>query len=138
MKKQITVLYKEPYEPPREITIPNELEQFQKMVNGSIQIFPAVIFAGKDRHIVVICDEEAKLRDKKPDPNLFLGKPSHYDIVRGPVVVCAADDENLDGLTEDESEIAEAYLRMVEIIKVGKNESAALNLAKEGGMNTTQ
>ncbi len=121
MEKQITVLHKEPYEPPREITIPNELDMFQMFVNGPIQIIPAVTFTGKDRHIVVVCDEEAKLKERKPAPNLFLGKPPRWDIVRGPVVVCAADDEDLDSLNEDEIMIAEAWLRMVEIVNGGAN-----------------
>lgn len=119
MNDTIKVLYKEPYEPPREVTIPNDLGTFQKLVDGPIQVFPAVTFTGKDRRIVVVCDEEAKLHDMMPAANLFLGKPPRYDIVRGPVVVCAADDEELDGLTEDEIGIAEAWLRMVEIVKVG-------------------
>lgn len=119
MNDTIKVLHKEPYTIPREVIIPNELEMFQKLVDGPIQAFPAVTFTGQARRIVVICDEEAKLRDNPPEPNLFLGKPPRFDIVRGPVVVCAADDEDLDGLTEDEIGIAEAWLRMVEIVKVG-------------------
>ena len=119
MNDTIKVLCKKPYTIPREVTIPNELEMFQKLVDGPIQVFPAVTFTGQARRIVVICDEEAKLRETPPAPNLFLGKPPRFDIVRGPVVVCAADDEELDGLTEDELQIAEGWLRMVEIVKVG-------------------
>ena len=119
MNDIIKVLYKEPYEPPREVTIPNDLGTFQRLVDGPIQAFPAVTFGGQYRRIVAICNEEAKLLELPPPANLFLGKPPRYDIVRGPVVVCAADDEDLDGLTEDEIGIAEAWLRMVEIVKVG-------------------
>ena len=123
MNDTIKVLYKEPYTIPREVTIPNELEMFQKLVDGPIQAFPAVTFTGQARRIVVICDEEAKLRETPPAPNLFLGEPPRFDIVRGPVVVlvCVAEEEWFDGLTEDELQIAEAWLRMVEIVKGGLN-----------------
>lgn len=120
-KDTITVLYKEPYREPREITIPNTLENFQQTVRGYIQVIPAVTFTGTKggRRLVLICDEEAKLKEPKPLANLFLGEPPLWDIVYGPVVVCAAEEEWFDGLTEDELQIAEAWLRMVEIVKVG-------------------
>jgi len=119
----ITVLYKEPYEPPRKITISNTLEQLQRMVNGNIEVIPAVIFSGTPRYLVMICDEEAKLKQPKPSPNLLLRSLiKRPDIVRGPVVICAAEGEELDGLTEDEIQIAETSLRKIEIIKGVNND----------------
>ena len=118
----ITVLYKEPYEPPREITISNTLEQLQRMVNGNIEVITAVIYCGTSRCLIAICDEEAKLKQPKPSPNLLLRSLiKRPDIVRGPVVICAAENEEFDSLTEDELQIAETWLRMVEIVKGGAN-----------------
>ena len=114
----MTVLYKEPYEPPRVITISNTLEQLQRMVNGNIEVITAVTYLGSLRYIIAICDEEAKLKQPKPFPNLLLKSLfKRPDIVRGPVVICAAAGEEFDGLTEDEMQIAKSWLRIVEIVK---------------------
>ena len=118
-KEIITVLYKEPGEPPREIVIDNTLERLQQLAGGYIQTLTAVSFLGTERKLIVICDEEAKLKLPRPAENLFINVPPVCDVICGPVVIVAAEDEWFDGLTEDEFAVAEAWLRMVEIVKIG-------------------
>ena len=57
-KKEITVIYKEPGRDPVEVTVPNELRQFQSMVGGYIETVPFT------REILLLCDEEGRLKMK--------------------------------------------------------------------------
>lgn len=119
----ITVLYKEPYKDAEVVTIPNALEHFQRMVGGYIQVLTIANWYGAARQVVMICDEEAKLKQPKPEPNLLLRSLIRRpDIVRGAIVICAATDEDFAGLTEDEVQVAKTWLKMVQITKGGCND----------------
>lgn len=58
MSKKIDVLIKEPGKRPRHVWISNTLENLQKTVGGYIE----TVTLATD--LVIICDEEGKLKDK--------------------------------------------------------------------------
>lgn len=60
-KSEICVIYKRPGFDPVEVTIPNTLEQLQGMVGGYIETVPFT------REILLLCDEEGKLRNREPN-----------------------------------------------------------------------
>ena len=59
MSKKISVLIKEPGRVPRHVTISDTLENLQKTVGGFIE----TVTLAKD--LVVICDEEGRLKGKE-------------------------------------------------------------------------
>lgn len=118
-KETMKVLYKAPLSNSKMVSVENTLEGLQRLVGGYIQTLPAVSLLGSDRKLTVICDKEAKLKYPEPKANLFINVPPVCDVICGSVAIVAAEGEWFDGLTEDEFTIAEAWIRMVEIVKVG-------------------
>lgn len=81
-KKEITVIYKEPGRDPVEVTVPNELRQFQSMVGGYIETIPYT------KEILILCDEQGKLKMKPANIKL------RGDFVVGPIVFLGVDEED--------------------------------------------
>lgn len=81
-KKEITVIFKEPGLDPVEVTVPNELRQFQSMVGGYIETVPFT------REILILCDEEGRI--KMRTPNIML----RGDVIVGPVVFVGVDEDS--------------------------------------------
>lgn len=80
MSERINVLFKEPGQGAVILTIPNELESFQKYVDGHIEAIP---FSDE---AVLIINEEGKLR----------GMPFNFhcwDDIVGPAIVCGVNGE---------------------------------------------
>ena len=81
---KIKTIIKEPGEPiGREVWIVNSLKSLQRIVGGYIEI--VTIANGSDK-IVVVCDEEGKLRDKLP--NFRIETMERIDIIAGTAVIC--------------------------------------------------
>lgn len=58
--KKISALSKRPGEPPRHVWVSNNLEALQKAVEGYIEAI--TVSRGDGRDLVIICNEEGKLR----------------------------------------------------------------------------
>lgn len=82
MKKNIRVIYKRVGFDPVEVTIPNTLEQLQRMVGGFIE---TVSFGPG---MIMIVDEEGKI-DGRPVNFVFRGEP-----ICGAVLWCGHKGEN--------------------------------------------
>ena len=80
------------------IEIENTLEDLQKNVGGHIEVVRPF-----DNDIVVICDEEGKLK-QRPLTRALIRNNAVVDVLVGDLIVCAArpGSEELDGLTDDE------------------------------------
>ena len=81
---KIKAIIKEPGEPiGREVWIVNSLKSLQRIVGGYIEI--VTIANGSDK-IVVVCDEESKLKDRLP--NFRIETMERIDIIAGTAVIC--------------------------------------------------
>jgi hypothetical protein len=67
--------------------IPITLENFQKIVDGYIEVVPFL------PDTVIICNEEGKLRGMKP--NFYLGSFPYGDLIMGTVIVCGVDGDEM-------------------------------------------
>jgi hypothetical protein len=108
------VLYKLPGEYPQVKEIENDLEALQALVGGYIETLDVVSMLGTDRRLVMICDEETKLKEPRPETNLMI-TPANY--VLGPVVLVAAEEDYFDSLTIHETEMGRGWLNMVAVKK---------------------
>lgn len=79
------VLIKSPGSDYRQIVVPNQLEVLQQLVDGYIE---TVTIHGATKDIVVICDEEGRLKGK--EPNCTIAGVSFV----GSIVVCGVDGED--------------------------------------------
>ena len=86
MKQMISALIKRPGEIPRHVNISNTLEALQKNVDGRIEI------VGLAKDLVIICDEEGKLKGKPYNCNI-----AGYDLV-GTILITGRDEEDLTDL----------------------------------------
>ena len=85
---KIKVIIKDPGEPiGREVWVVNSLKKLQQIVGGYIEI--VTLANGSDR-IVVVCDEEGKLKDKLP--NFRIETMERIDIIVGTAIICGAND----------------------------------------------
>lgn len=86
--EKIRVIIKRPDEPHGHMaTIKNTLENFQKIVDGYIEVVPFL------PDTVIICNEEGKLRGMKP--NFYLGSFPYGDLIMGTVIVCGVDGDEM-------------------------------------------
>lgn len=86
MKKEITVIVKNPGRRAEPRVIPNTLEELQGIVGGHIE---AVRFASD---CVILCNEEGKLRGMAP--NIFL----MGEMFVGPVIILGTKGEDFDDI----------------------------------------
>lgn len=80
---KIKVIIKRPDEQYGHVThISNTLKNLQNTVDGYIETVPVI------KGVLLICNEEGKLRDLKP--NMWL----YGDLIRGTVIICGVDGED--------------------------------------------
>lgn len=92
------IVTKKPGLPSEVVDIENELKALQGIVGSPIEI------VGYHAPLLIICDEEGKLKGK--EPNIRYGA----DCIAGTLIITAAQGEDLRGLTE--AEICEAVIRL--------------------------
>ncbi len=78
MKDEIKAIIKEPGQAPREITIKNELKEFQYIVDGYIEPYD---FVCDKETVLLICNEEGKIQ------NLPVNFPLWNDVIVGTAVI---------------------------------------------------
>lgn len=97
----IKTLVKEPGRPPVIREVENELEPFQKIVGGYIEVLRMSLSGGT---LLLVCNEEGKLKGLAP--NVLFGG----DIIAGTVAVVRRDGEEFASLTEMDVAAVTAYL----------------------------
>lgn len=96
---RMRVIIKDPGQKARAWTIENELETLQYIVDGYIEAVQ--LGCG----VVAICDEEGKLKGKKPNYPLPNG-----DCLVGTVIFCSTKGEDFAGLTDEQAEVVKGWL----------------------------
>ena len=91
----IKVIYKKVNKAPKVMEIKNDLKTKQKLVGGMIEVVPYL------ENILIICNEEGKLLNKKAN---ILGD---YDIIVGDFIVVGDDIKNSDFKSLTDKEIKE-------------------------------
>lgn len=110
MKEKLnTIVFKEPYKDPVVMQIENSLEAEQKEVKGNIQVLNV------EDDICIICNEEAFLKDEKP--NIIHGK---YGTIFGNIFVIGANIETGEFVSLAEEQ-AEKYIKELKEMAI-KNE----------------
>lgn len=87
-EKEIKVLYIEPLKAPKVMTIKNELETFQKMVDGYIECLNIADDA------VIICNEEGKLKGMMHNRAVRTDAGELYDTISGAFIIAGDDFES--------------------------------------------
>ena len=108
MKKQprITIVVKHPGQEPKMVVVDNELDVFQGIVDGNIEIAGYI-----DTNMMVICNEEGKLRGMQP--NIWIHRRWHeVDTIVGTVFAVKYDGEEFVDMTEDDAIFAMSWLNM--------------------------
>lgn len=100
-ERDISVLLVEPGKAPKLITIKDELEAYQEMVGGYIE----VLYPFEDE-VGIICNEEGKLVGLPPNRAMFNEDGKAYDIIAGKFLVVGLGEENFDSLSP---KLAEKY-----------------------------
>ena len=95
------ILVVEPGMMPKRVEIPHTLEAMQKVVGGFIETVHPF-----DDPVVLICDEEGKLKGKTP--NIYI---PHKDIIVGTIFICGLGEENLTDLPDTLMEKYETMLK---------------------------
>ncbi len=91
--KILKIVYKEVGKKPRILEIEDTLEKFQELVGGYIETI-------NYRNLVLVCNEEGKLLELKPNINLG------YDYIVGNLAIVGDDKMgNFKSLTDDEIEL---------------------------------
>lgn len=112
MKKDyIPVLIIESLEEPTYAFIRNSLNSFQKLVKGTIEITTCPDL----KDIDIICNDDGK--NRKLDLNRALTMDNHlYDVVAGPMILTATDNEgNTIGLSDEQLSAAHQFFAMPEV-----------------------
>ena len=94
MNEKIKCLLVEPNRLPQLIEIQKDLKEYQRLVNGYIE----VAYLPDDCDVVLICNDEGKIN------NMELNRDIGYDIIAGPFLVVGDDYENADfkSLTDEQ------------------------------------
>ena len=93
MKKSITILVVEPHRKPYTKEIIPNLDVLQNEVGGYIQaVYPW------EESVAIICDEEAKLKDKPLNRALRDEKGQIYDIVAGTFLIIGLSEDDFSSL----------------------------------------
>ena len=97
---KIKVVYKEPGKAAEIKEIPNNLYTLQELVGGYIQA--VTIPYGEERTLVLICDEEGKLKIKQ-QPNIY----SEYlqDVICGPIIIVGENGEDFGSIAEQDAQV---------------------------------
>lgn len=105
--KKISALSKRPGEPPRHVWVSNNLEALQKAVEGYIEAI--TVSRGDGRDLVIICNEEGKLRGMAHNVKIY-----GEDFV-GPILVVGVDGEDFDDLPLTWQEMKTLYSEFWEV-----------------------
>ncbi len=97
------VLIVEPGEKPKPAEVANSIEAKQAIVGGLIEMVIPPIHSDD---AVLICNEEGKLLNLKPNRPICLADGTPYDIICGTFLICRApaDSEDFEGLTDQQVE----------------------------------
>ena len=105
-KDQLTVLIVEPGKPAYVKTIDHTLESLQTEVGGFIE--PVYCF---EDPVVILCNEEGKLKGLPRNRGLFDADGNLYDILQGTFLVIGVDESDFISLTEEQVERYQALYR---------------------------
>lgn len=97
----LQVVFKKPNEKPEKMEIEHTLEKLQELVDGYIEIVPA----NNDKSILMIVNEEGKLRGL--EPNIWIGNTC---IVGNVIFVQNRNDGEFHSLTDD---MVKAIIRLL-------------------------
>ena len=76
-------------EEPKQIEIENTLEAMQEFVGGYIEVVSLGI-----RNLVLVCDDEGKLKEKLPNYELIRSS-GNVDVIVGDFFICKAEGEDM-------------------------------------------
>ncbi len=85
-------------EPHRVIDVENDLKAMQKLVGGYIQEVP---YNAPEHGILIICDEEGKLKNKMPN-RLVISRSRVLDVITGDFVLVGRAGEEFTDLTPEQ------------------------------------
>lgn len=106
--KRITVVYKQPELEPKLVVMENSLRQMQDLIGGYIEI-GEYICKTRNEALVIVCDEEGKL--KKKEPNILSDHGAWIDVIVGPVFAAKISGEEFADMTETEAQVLMTHLR---------------------------
>ena len=112
--KRITVVHKHPGKEPKLVVVDNELHALQTLVDGYIEI-GAYISKGLGDALVIVCDEEGKLKGKVP--NVLVDHFTWMDNLVGPVFGAKISEEDFVDLTDEEAEYLMYWLSKYEVAR---------------------
>ena len=92
---------------PAEVKIGNTLSDLQRAVGGYIE---TVSLADG---LILVCDEEGKLKDKPPNRILYANGRDPVDIIVGNFFVCRRTGEELSGIRPGDEDLAALFLAPV-------------------------
>lgn len=92
-----------PGKTPRLIEVEHTVKKLSELVGGLIQ----GIYPWKDR-VAIICDDEGKLKDYRPNRALEDENGNIYDVVVGTFYICGLGDDSFASISD---EMAEKYMR---------------------------
>lgn len=101
MKSKVVLV--EPGKPARVEEIELTLENMQETVGGLIQ----AIYPWEDK-VALVCNDEGKIMDLKPNRALADDEERIYDIVCGTFFICGLTEDNFGGLTDEQTK---SYLK---------------------------
>lgn len=117
------ILIVEPGIAPRRADIPHTLEAMQQIVGGYIQ----VVYPFTDP-VVLICDEEGKLKGKVPI--LYIPRK---DIIVGTFFLCGQGEEDFSDLPDELMEKYEAMVKLPRILLRTPRGTVPVNMPGEEG-----
>lgn len=98
--RKITAVVKEAGKPAEIVKIENTLESLRRIVGGHIEVIHVL------NDIVMVCNEEGKLEDLRPN----IAMPN--DVIVGTVIALGTEGDEFRGLTDEESIFMRDYIDM--------------------------
>lgn len=95
-KEKLTVLVVEPEKKPYVKEISSSLDSLQKEVGGFIE----AVYPFEDP-VVIICDDEAKLKDSQPNRALRGDDGKIYDVVAGTFIMAGLGESDFTSMSDD-------------------------------------
>ena len=105
-ERKFKALFMEVGEEPKFIEVVDKLKNIQELVDGFIEsVYPG-------ENLVVICNEEGKLRDLDANKFLFNIEGRLIDVLCGNLFACRVDEEgNFADIQDEDIEVINRYLR---------------------------
>lgn len=105
-ERKFKALFMEVGEEPKFIEVVDKLENLQELVDGFIES----VYLGEN--LVVICNEEGKLRDLDANKFLFNIEGRLIDVLCGNLFACRVDEEgNFADIQDEDIEVINRHLR---------------------------